>query len=106
MEEKIKDIQIEKYSENLSDYINKTHEAVEGRYELTGYDLNVIEAGLQQLLDLQSSQDKKIEKLIEKYKLKNDILIFIIDSNFNKQWLHEVSITFRVVIDDLKQLIK
>lgn len=46
---------IEMYSENLSDYISKVHEAVEGRYELTGYDLSVIEAALNQL----SEQDSK-----------------------------------------------
>lgn len=43
---------IEKYSEDLSKYVSLTHEACEGRYELSGYDLHVIEAALQQLQDI------------------------------------------------------
>jgi hypothetical protein len=46
---------IEKYTEDLGKYINMVHEATEGRYNLTGYDLCVIEAGLQQLSDINKS---------------------------------------------------
>jgi len=42
-------MKIQKYSENLDLYIIKSHEACEGRYDLTGYDLHVIEASLIQL---------------------------------------------------------
>jgi len=42
-------MKIEKYSEDCSRYIHLVHEATEGRYELSGYDLSVIEAALQQL---------------------------------------------------------
>jgi hypothetical protein len=44
-------VTIEKYHEPLDDLISKVHEACEGRYDLTGYDLHVIEAALQQLED-------------------------------------------------------
>lgn len=40
---------IDMYSEPIGDYVHLVHEAAEGRYELTGYDLHVIEAALQQL---------------------------------------------------------
>ena len=43
--------QIEMYSEPLSKYVSIIHEAVEGRYKLSGYDLAVIEAALNQLND-------------------------------------------------------
>jgi hypothetical protein len=45
------DILIEKYTESLDKYTSLVHEACEGRYELTGYDLHVIEAALYQLYD-------------------------------------------------------
>jgi hypothetical protein len=45
---------IEMYSEPLSEYIAKTHEAAEGRYNLSGYDLHVIEAALNELIDLKT----------------------------------------------------
>ena len=45
------DIIIDKYSESLDKYVSLVHEATEGRYELTGYDLCVIEAALSQLND-------------------------------------------------------
>lgn len=40
------------YSEPIGDYVHLVHEAAEGRYELTGYELHVIEAALQQLSDM------------------------------------------------------
>jgi len=40
------------YSEPIGDYVHLVHEAANGRYELTGYDLHVIEAALQQLGDI------------------------------------------------------
>lgn len=51
-------MKIEKYSEDLSRYIHLVHEATEGRYELSGYDLSVIEAALQQLENIQDTSEK------------------------------------------------
>jgi len=45
------DIIIEAYGELVSDYQHLVHEAANGRYDLTGEDLHVIEALLQQYLD-------------------------------------------------------
>lgn len=45
------DIIIEAYVESVSYYQRLVHEAANGRYDLTGYDLHVIEAALQQYLD-------------------------------------------------------
>jgi hypothetical protein len=49
------------YSEDLGKYINLVHEAVEGRYELTGYDMSVIEAALVQLQGEEIPSDKRLE---------------------------------------------
>lgn len=46
-------MEIEKYSEQLSKYLFIIHEASEGRYDLTGYDICVLEAALEQLQDSQ-----------------------------------------------------
>jgi len=51
------------YSEDLDKYISKVHEAVEGRYELTGYDLSVIEAALIQLQGEEIPNDKRLEAI-------------------------------------------
>lgn len=76
---------IEKYSEPLDKYISLLHEACEGRYELTGYDLNVIEAALLQFKPTLS--DTEIEKAIqdkalEKYPDKNIYLNAVLRVNF------------------------
>lgn len=50
------DINIEMYKESLENYRELVCEAKEGRYDLTGYDLHVIEAALTQYL--QASEGK------------------------------------------------
>ena len=50
---------ITKYSEPLYKYINLVHEATENRYNLTGYDLHVIEEALIQLHECLNNPEKK-----------------------------------------------
>jgi hypothetical protein len=45
---------VEQYNEDLNDMINKVHEACEGRYNLDGYELHVIESALCELNDLKN----------------------------------------------------
>ena len=45
-------MKIEKYSEDLQKYAGLIHEACEGRYDLTLYDLNVLEAAIDELIEL------------------------------------------------------
>lgn len=49
------DINIEKYTESLEKYLDLVSEAKEGRYDITGYDLHVIEAALSQYLNSDSN---------------------------------------------------
>lgn len=49
------DINIEKYTESLEKYHDLVSEAKEGRYDITGYDLHVIEAALSQYLNSDSN---------------------------------------------------
>ena len=55
-------MEIEKYSEDLDEYVSLAHEACEGRYEFTGYDLHVIEAALQQLQNILNEEIRESEK--------------------------------------------
>ncbi|MDD4972029.1 MAG: DUF4326 domain-containing protein [Paludibacter sp.] len=54
-------MKIEKYTEDLTKYINLVHEAIEGRYTLTGYDQSVIEAALIQLQGEERPLDDKLK---------------------------------------------
>jgi hypothetical protein len=54
---------IEKYTEDLAKYISLVHEATEGRYELTGYDICVIEAALLQLQDVEKLDDERLRSI-------------------------------------------
>ena len=53
------------YKEPIGDLVHLVHEAANGRYELTGYDLHVIEAALQELSDMTHNdshgEDVKVE---------------------------------------------
>jgi len=50
------------YKEPIGNLVHLVHEAAEGRYELTGYDLHVVEAALQQLGDITNNYSQLILK--------------------------------------------
>lgn len=49
---------VDKYNEDLDLYCHLAHEAAEGRYSFSLYELSVIEAALQELLDIKKSEKK------------------------------------------------
>ena len=55
------DINIEMYGESLSIYLELVHEAKEGRYDLTGYNLHVIEAALSQYLTDMAKIEERLQ---------------------------------------------
>ena len=61
--------------EDLNEYIDKVHESCEGRYELSGYDLNVIESALHQL------SDYRLIDIKDKKPTESDNLILVYSNN-------------------------
>lgn len=69
-------MEILKYSEPLDKYTALLHEATEGRYKLTGYDLHVVEAALQQLQSTEINQQTPI--IMKKWKFVLIVSLIII----------------------------